>query len=144
MALSVSDSDTVSFQTLVASWVGVAYHEATRLPNGDVLLTGGNADQAECPPALGYAYPIICPQAQLATYTNVDKTLVVRKETLAIPRFGHRVTRLLDNTLLITGGVAANTRLAREAEVYNPRTGAESELVVDNKGQIPICEALVK
>ncbi len=35
----------------------------------------------------------------------------------------HTATLLHDGTVMVTGGRAANTTVAREAEVYNPTTG---------------------
>ena len=60
-------------------------------------------------------------------------------------RFGHRTVRLMDNTVLITGGVTtklektqgttvATPVLARFTEVYNPRRGGASEDPFGRKG----------
>ncbi len=98
----------------------VGYHDAIRLHDGSVLLSGGN-----CAAGLFCATPqlVICKLED-------DPVCSPAPSTLTMGRFGHRMTRLLDNTVLITGGITGEGnmgQLLKDAEIFNPRLGHASE-----------------
>jgi hypothetical protein len=64
---------------------------------------------------------------------NKDKNL---RPWLDVARFGHRATRLLDGTVLVTGGITkvGDGEFTREAERINPRSGSQAE---DLFGRLP-------
>jgi hypothetical protein len=104
------------------------YHAATRLPDGSVLLTGGKVD---CGGDSAY-----CASNQAVIYALYGGVIQLRAGTweLTEPRFGHRVTRLLDNSLLVTGGITLERqdgtkrpKVLKKAELFQPRTGDASE-----------------
>jgi hypothetical protein len=107
--LELTGTDLSAATVGAGKWVAVGYHEATPLFDGSVLLTGGNAENGRC---MGN---VICPQTQMATYAATGGDLV-EQQRLSLPRFGHRVTRLLDNTLLITGGVTSRFKCKNPAD----------------------------
>jgi hypothetical protein len=102
------------------------YHDAIVLYDGSVLLSGGSTQSR--------SYRA---QGQLARVTPGGQTSSAAT-TLTIPRYGHRAVRLLDNTILFTGGVASYVDLdddekpirpyfLRRAEIFNPRDGSSIE-----------------
>lgn len=109
------------------------YHAGIRLADGSVLLSGGNIpDVVSNFRASGqvvvYTYDKTASQVSLAPLGRQLKT----------PRFGHRMTRLLDNTILITGGVTLvettengkdirSEQLVKEAEIFSPHLGSAVE-----------------
>jgi hypothetical protein len=108
------------------------YHAAIRLHDGSVLLTGGKLD---CAGISNY-----CASNQVVLYQllGTDVQLRAGEWELAEPRFGHRMTRLLDNSLLITGGIklerkdvngteVKTVKVLKKAELFLPRTGDSSE-----------------
>lgn len=106
-----------------------AYHSSTRLHDGSVLLAGGTRPRCEGDKAF-------CPDSQLtvirwdgakATWLGTTQDPSPRLRTA---RFGHRATRLLDNTVLITGGIEKvkdDLHVIQRVEVFNPRNGSASE-----------------
>ena len=85
-----------------------AYHEATLLPNGKVLIAGGyHGDFAPLAKAELY-------DPASATWTSTG--------TLAIPRYGHTATLLFNGTVLVAGGFNRNGWIAG-AEVYDSASG---------------------
>lgn len=87
-----------------------AAHQATSLPNGVVLITGGCIDEgcsrvtdgAELYDPDSRSFQVIAP--------------------LALPRAGHRAVRLHDGRVLVVGGWTGTAATAT-AEVYDPVTG---------------------
>jgi hypothetical protein len=96
------------------------YHQATVLADGSVLVSGGNYNAEGCAAADGLALKQ-CAIDQLALFELHEGQLRQRSDiadnlALAFPRYGHQATRLLDNTVLITGGLQvdpANTNRTR-------------------------------
>ena len=92
----------------------VAYHQATTLASGEVLLTGG--------------MPTGCsgdkPCGSKAAYSFLPKTEGLRTEApLRHERMGHRASRLPDGMVLITGGMSHDgSRLVthKTAELFAP------------------------
>lgn len=131
----VRDGSPPTLQAVTAgsggfTWVG--YHSALRLANGDVMLSGGNVNSSWFPKApCEKVSSAFCAQQQIAIYRLKGGIVELAQATqMALPRFGHRSTRLLDNTVLITGGVTlvgSKAELVQQAEVFNPRSGNFSE-----------------
>jgi hypothetical protein len=115
----------------------VGYHDAIRLADGRVMLSGGNINSnftsdTHCD-AAGIE-STFCAYAQVVFYgLDAAGTAVTRLggSQLRVRRLGHRSTRLLDNTVLITGGITINAAseplVLKDAELYNPRNGAAGE-----------------
>ena len=117
-----------------------SYHHALRLHDGSVLVTGGNAPsdaekQQEQAPCVGQTTPF-CALKQVALYTyrpGSPPSVELRPGVppLEVARYGHRAVRLLDNTVLVTGGVTLNKsavpEVVTQAEIFSPRTGQASE-----------------
>jgi len=121
----------------------VGYHDAIALHDGSVLLSGGNGDLTGC------VAKYLCPQEQRVVFKlpkGGSPTLATGTPSLGIARFGHRTVRLLDNSLLFTGGISRKDRvdakldadaaalkdaealvLLNSVELYNPRSGDPSE-----------------
>ncbi len=110
------------------SFSPAGYHEALRLGDGTVLLVGGNSGACGEKP--------FCPSAQLVAYRWDTATLAPKlssSSALKIPRLGHRVTRLVDGTVMVTGGITLikdpkdSTKtvegITRVAEIYSLRSG---------------------
>jgi hypothetical protein len=129
--------------TTAEAFKPVGYHEALRIGRGRVLLLGGNADGADydCPASgdqpccKSYA---ICPQGQMAILEFDGTNQKVVRSVLPTPhlgtaRLGHRATRLLDGTVLISGGITVTDKATNapqvtfDAEIYNPRTADSSD-----------------
>jgi hypothetical protein len=181
-------------------FTSVGYHDAVRLYDGSVMLTGGNLPTVLCPQDCGtcpgqcgdgkcYApetclscpkdcdtCPNVCGDGKCISYETCSScpkdcggcpnvcgdgkcvypetclptspfdgsnqlAIYSRKDgarqglpSLRVSRFGHRSTRLLDNTIMITGGITVvvkgNTpepQLTTVTERFNPRTGDVTE-----------------
>jgi N-acetylneuraminic acid mutarotase len=84
-----------------------AFHTATRLGDGTVLITGGgisDTDTAE----------LYLPSSK--TFSSVSGQMSVNRDA------GHTATLLKDGTVLITGGINDNGDVLDLAEIYDPRT----------------------
>ncbi|MFF8731198.1 Kelch repeat-containing protein [Streptomyces sp. NPDC015171] len=90
-------------------------HRAVRLPDGRVLVAGGNAGAAGPTPA-GLSF--------CELYDPVTRTWSPTG-SLRLPRSGHQATLLTDGSVLVTGGAGLGVRRAR---VYNPQSQWRSEL----------------
>jgi len=118
---------------LPGHFTSAGHHSAVSLHNGGVLLTGGKLGQEL--QSCGVESPF-CASDQVVIY---DKTLTLKTPAiqdaswrLFVPRMGHRMTRLLDNTILITGGITlkkstAEGQVLATPELFNPRTGDATE-----------------
>ncbi len=83
-------------------------HTASLLPNGKLLVAGGNA---------GGSYPVNVELYDAATGTWTTTG------SLATARYGHTATLLPNGKLLVAGGSGPGSVLA-SAELYDPATGA--------------------
>ena len=134
--LLVNDGSPPTFQSISIAGAGhfapVGYHQGTRLADGSVLLSGGNVNSqwVKNSPCGSESTPF-CAYAQMVIYAYNGTQVQLRQSlSMRTGRFGHRATRLLDNTVLITGGIAfsgAVPVILKEAELFNPRLGAAAE-----------------
>lgn len=115
---------------------GSGYHEALRLADGRVLVVGGNVNSnrisaAEAKALCDDRRTPFCGFGQVVTYALETGTATLKASaSLRVGRFGHRVTRLLDHSVLVTGGITHATgtpELTAHAEVYDPRLGTTAE-----------------
>jgi RHS repeat-associated protein len=84
--------------------------QATLLPDGRWLLTGGEIDGE--------------PRNRIAVYSNSQTTLVAA--TLFSARSGHSATVLTNGTVFIFGGVGPDGQLVQGAEIFDPLQGTVS------------------
>lgn len=118
--------------------VPAGYHSAVRLHDGSVLISGGNHTSSNCQRPNGETTDTrFCPLAQLASYKLAENDTRLTRErlgavsSLRLPRYGHQATRLLDLSVLFTGGLTINAdgqpAVSGEAEILNVRQGGASE-----------------
>jgi N-acetylneuraminic acid mutarotase len=88
-----------------------AFHTATVMSDGRVLVAGGESDGSS---RIGSA-DIFDPQSNKWTTTG----------SMAQPRSGAMSALLPDGRVIVVGGLGANTILA-SAEIYDPQTGTWS------------------
>ena len=88
-----------------------AFHTATRLPGGKVLLAGGEVESVEGTMPVGNALVLDVAQR---TYTGV---------TLKAARGHHAAAADASGRVLLVGGVGAGGAVVSEAEGYDPETG---------------------
>lgn len=87
---------------------GVVDFQATTLPDGRILLTGGRLSPSAAPKQ----------EAFIVRLDQSDGTVdVVQTDQLTVPRAGHQAVLLCDGTVLINGGTSA---AGLGAERYNP------------------------
>jgi hypothetical protein len=88
---------------------------ATRLLNGEVLITGGIDDESDCSPDA-----CILDSAEL-----YDAPTQSFKSTSAMTdkRFGHSATLLDDGRVLIAGGLDTRFHITNTADLYTPKSG---------------------
>ena len=131
--------------------------------DGAVMISGGNtrrlgadaADQCLKDPQASSTETVqtaFCPLDQLAILNVTPSGASLEKRTdtpsLSRRRYGHQVTRLLDNTVLFSGGVSLDASAVPialgQSEIYNPRTGAPTEdyLAEIPDGRAPAAAAL--
>ena len=142
----VKDGNPPSFHVVSTSGAGhflaAEYHAAVRLADGSVMLSGGNvnATYAQFEACKGKT-SVFCAYRQIAVYGLEGGSVKLKQSgKMTLGRYGHQATRLLDNTVLLSGGISlvgSKPELLRHAEVYNPRTGAASE---DPFGRLPAAE----
>jgi RHS repeat-associated protein len=87
-----------------------AFHTATLLPDGNVLVLGGNGPSQLI--------------SETAEIFNPDTGLSTQLE-LSIPqqRAQHRATLLSDGRVLVTGGTSVNGKVRADITIVNPRDG---------------------
>jgi hypothetical protein len=115
----------------------VGYHAAVALPDGTVLLTGGSPlFEPGVTPCPGGENAWTCSVSQAWIYTPgtqpVDGGSVspLPVGELQVPRFGHTMTLLSNNTVLVVGGLRRdNSTLYTEpsAEIFNAASGGPGE-----------------
>lgn len=79
----------------------VAYPEALTLHDSGVLVAGG-ATPGAC------ARTLTCPASSSLRFEATATPTVAPAGALGRPRYGHRLTRLADDTVLVTGGFAVD------------------------------------
>ena len=79
-------------------------HTATQLDDGDVLITGGDANGST---------EIFAPVSGTFTASG----------NLSVPRFGHTATKLADGRVLIIGGADGSGASLNSTEIFDPATG---------------------
>jgi len=84
------------------------YHSATLLDNGDILAVGGVVDNAGT----------VSGGAQV--FTPGTEALRDTSGSLALARFGHSATVLIDGTVLVAGGLSGALAPVIDAERYVP------------------------
>lgn len=117
--------------------IPVGYHAAVALPDGTVLFTGGS-------PLFELGFTP-CPDDENAWTCSVSQAWIytpgldpadggslspLTTGELQVPRFGHTMTLLANDTVLVVGGLRrADSTLYTEpsAEVYNAATGSAAE-----------------
>ncbi|MCW5970423.1 MAG: hypothetical protein KIT57_18120 [Blastocatellales bacterium] len=109
----VSPQTTERFNPATGTWTRVAdslfphiRHTATRLPNGNVLVAGGEYD------SVSNKAEIYDPNANMWSEVGEMNT----------PRVDHTATLLPNGRVLVVGGSSANSGL-NTAEIFNPATG---------------------
>ena len=108
----IYDPLTATFTPTVNMTATRAYHTATLLPDGRVLIAGGYyflADQ-------GFTV------ASSAEIYDPVRGAFIGTGGMSTPRMGHSATLLNDGRVLIAGGVF-NGRVIASAEIYDPLTG---------------------
>jgi N-acetylneuraminic acid mutarotase len=84
------------------------YPTATLLPNGQVLLTGGQTNSG-----------VVLNTAEL--FDPLINTFTALSATMTVARAGHTATLLPDGTVLLSGGYTAHSGTAlSSAEIYDP------------------------
>jgi galactose oxidase-like protein len=118
--------------TLVPMTSARAFHTATLLADGRVLLVGGVDGGFESPPGSGNFVTNVLPSAEIY---DPATGLFAATGSMAIPRAGHTATLLPDGRVLVTGGTKGNASFQVDtiidilnnalssAEVWNPATG---------------------
>jgi hypothetical protein len=101
------DPGTDTFSAMADLNIARLVHTATLLIDGNVLITGGQIDQAGTP-----AGPSELFNAQAGTFTIVG--------SLNFPRTFHTATQLPDSTVLIAGGTDAKGNVVGSAEIFEP------------------------
>ncbi|HUH01900.1 MAG TPA: hypothetical protein VML75_07875, partial [Kofleriaceae bacterium] len=109
--------------------------DAVLLPNGDVLLSGGDPSLAAdgCPLE---PTGLSCSTAAAYRFITGAGTLAPTA-SMVRARYGHRGVVLPDGRVLITGGLhaAAALQVIRDAEIYDPR-GATDDPIADLRPEI--------
>ncbi|MGA9669748.1 MAG: kelch repeat-containing protein, partial [Terracidiphilus sp.] len=95
-----------------------AFHSATLLPSGSVLILGGVGDGSS---ALAHA----------ELFIPADQTFVDYPTTGLTPRAHHTATLLTDGRVLIAGGIDSQGNTLSQIEVWDYRTGKSTSLAVD-------------
>ena len=100
----VANAFTTLNATMTTARVG---HTATLLPNGQVLIAGGDQNSST-------------PFSTAELYDPVAQTFTALTATLTSPRAGHTATLLADGQVLLTGGGGGTGPDLNSAELYDP------------------------
>ena len=101
--------DAGSFRTLAATMTGDrADHRAIAEADGSVLLLGGEHDPASGPDVILTSVERFDPASES----------FAPAQALLVPRDDHRIARLIDGRLLVTGGENAASESIADAEIY--------------------------
>ncbi|HKB15247.1 MAG TPA: kelch repeat-containing protein [Planctomycetota bacterium] len=118
--------------TLVPMTSARAFHTATLLADGRVLLVGGVDGGFESPPGSGNFVTNVLPSAEIY---DPSTGLFAATGPMSIPRAGHTATLLPDGRVLVTGGTKGDASFQVDtiidilnnalssAELWNPATG---------------------
>lgn len=98
------------------------YGAALRIPDGDVLIAGGNPDPVTegCPPE---NQGLVCAIGQALRYDSGTATIAATG-SLGVARYGHQLSLLSDGTVAATGGLAVGAgglHAVLDVELYEPR-----------------------
>ena len=117
--------------TIGNMWVARLGHTATRLQDGNVLMTGGNFDTSGTPTnsaeiyCAGIAGPLCTVAGDIGTFKSISAA-----SPMTSPRAGHTATLLNDGTVLLSGGFVDAT---------NPPTASTELYCTSQTG--PICNS---
>lgn len=92
-----------------------AFHTATILGSGKVLVAGGSSASVNGSPAMGAL-------ASAETFDPSTGTFSLTGSMVSA-RMYHTATPLADGTVLVAGGVDSKGNIIASAEIYNPTTG---------------------
>lgn len=109
--------------------IGAGYPAAVALADGDVLISGGNADTTSAGCA-GAVHPLTCSTAAAYRFQQTNSVLNDTPE-LQVGRFGHQMTLLPGGAVLVSGGLHAEGQsllLLPDLEVFNPTTSTTNLL----------------
>lgn len=90
-------------------------HTATLLPNGSVLLAGGQDSSGT-----------ILQSAEI--FSSVTQQFTTLAANMTVPRTGHTATLLSSGQVLLTGGTPSGGTSVASAELFNPATNTFSSL----------------
>ncbi len=106
------------------------YPAALTLAGGDVLVTGGDpaVDTAGCGDAVSTTGGVACALAGAWRYPSAGGAGAMTG-AMQVARYGHRLTRLADGTVLVNGGLTPAVtapfdgaiRAVADAELFEPR-----------------------
>ena len=100
-----SDTDSMSAKRTL--------HTAVKLQNGEVLVAGGQVEQAPGPAQFIFSDTAEIYDPTLATWSNAA--------SMHVARYQHTATVLVSGNVLVTGGLSGSTPL-NECELYDPVT----------------------
>ncbi len=125
---------TQTIATLADATTALAfgYGASVTLPDGDVLLAGGNPDATIAGCATD-AQELVCATDQALRYETANGTLRA-VGALGVARYGHRITVLVDGMALVSGGLAvgaaaATLRALPDVELFKERGAADDPLL---------------
>ncbi len=140
LALRVSNSTLAATAIDTGAAPAVAYLDAVTLHDGGVLAAGGAR------PGGGCGRTIVCPTTSSLRF-DVDGggARLVPAGALGLARYGHRLTRLADGTVLVTGGFVVDpadparlqaTAVVEEFEAHRAADDPLKDLMMRAPGDI--------